>query len=125
MTIALAKREREILDVLYRLGRATVGEVLEALDDGRSYSTVRTQLRLLEQKGHARHEVDGPRFVYLPVVPRHMARRSALRHVVQTFFGGSPERLVAALLGDSHTVSEDELDRIMALVARAKKEGRS
>ena len=125
MSAALAKREREILDVLYRLGRATVNEVIEALGDGRSYSTVRTQLRLLEQKGHARHEVDGPRFVYLPAVPRHTARKSALRHVLDTFFGGSPERLVAALLGDSRVVSEEDLDRILARVSRAKKEGRS
>ena len=124
MSVALAKREREILDVLYRLGRATVSEVLDALGDGRSYSTVRTQLRLLEEKGHARHEVDGPRFVYLPAVPRHTARRSALRHVMQTFFGGSPERLVAALLGDSRAVSDEDLDRILALVSRAKKDGR-
>ena len=124
MAEALAKREREILDILYRRGRATANEVLEDLGSGRTYSTVRSQLRLLEQKGHARHEVEGTRFVYLPVVPRHTARKSALRHLMDTFFEGSPERLVAALLGDTRSVSDDDLDRIAAVVSRAKKEGR-
>lgn len=120
----LAKREREILDILYRLGRATASQVLEQLEGDRSDSTVRTQLRLLERKGHVRHEMDGTRFVYMPTVPLHKARRSALRHLMTTFFDGSPERVVAALLGDSRTVSDDELDRIAALITRAKKEGR-
>lgn len=125
MSTTLARRDREMLDLLYRLGRATVTDVLEALNDGRSYSTVRTQLRCLEEKGHARHEVDGRRFVYLPSVPSDVARRSALRHVVDTFFGGSPAELVATLLGSSPVVNADTLDRIDALVARARKEGRS
>lgn len=124
MSEALAKREREILDILYRRGRATANEVLEDLGSGRTYSTVRSQLRLLEQKGHARHEVEGTRFVYLPAVPRNTARKSALRHLMDTFFEGSPERLVAALLGDTRVVSDDDLDRIAAVVSRAKKEGR-
>jgi predicted transcriptional regulator len=124
MAEALAKREREILDILYRRGRATANEVMEDLDSGRTYSTVRSQLRLLEQKGHARHEVEGTRFVYLPAVPRHTARKSALRHLMDTFFEGSPERLVAALLGDTRAVSDDDLDRIAAVVSRAEKEGR-
>jgi predicted transcriptional regulator len=124
MAEALAKREREILDILYRRGRATANEVLEDLGSGRTYSTVRSQLRLLEQKGHARHEVEGTRFVYLPAVPRNTARKSALRHLMDTFFEGSPERLVAALLGDTRAVSDDDLDRIAAVVSRAKREGR-
>jgi predicted transcriptional regulator len=124
MAETLAKREREILDILYRRGRATANEVLEDLGSGRTYSTVRSQLRLLEQKGHARHEVEGTRFVYLPAVPRHTARKSALRHLMDTFFEGSPERLVAALLGDTRAVSDDDLNRIAAVVSRAKKEGR-
>lgn len=124
MSAVLAKREREILDILYRRGRATAHEVLEDLGSARSYSTVRTQLRVLEEKGHARHEMDGTRFVYLPAVSHHTARKSALRHVMATFFDGSPERLVAALLGDARAVSHDDLDRIAALVARAKQEGR-
>jgi predicted transcriptional regulator len=121
---ALAKREREILDVLYRRGRATANEVLEDLGAERSYSTIRTQLRVLEQKGHVRHEVDGTRFVYLPTVPRHAARKSALRHLMHTFFDGSPERVVAALLGDASTMSEEQLDRIASLVEQAREEGR-
>lgn len=124
MPALLAKREREILDILYRRGRATAADVQEDLGGRRSYSTVRTQLRVLEEKGHVRHEVDGTRYVYLPSVPRRTARRSALRHLMDTFFDGSPERVVAALLGETRPVTDDELDRIAALVSRAKKEGR-
>lgn len=120
----LARREREILDILYRRGRATAAEVMEDLGAERSYSTVRTQLRVLEQKGHVRHEVDGTRFVYLPAVPRHAARRSALRHMVDTFFDGSPEKVVAALLGEAKTLSDAELERIQHLVEKAREEGR-
>ncbi len=124
MSAVLARREREILDILYRLGRATAAEVLEALGGERSYSTVRTQLRVLEEKGHVRHEVDGTRYVYLPSVPRSAARRTALRHLMHTFFDGSPERVVAALLGDSRAMTDEELDRIAALVSRARKDAR-
>jgi len=124
MSAVLARREREILDILYRLGRAIAAEVLEALGGERSYSTVRTQLRVLEEKGHVRHEVDGTRYVYLPSVPRSAARRTALRHLMHTFFDGSPERVVAALLGDSRAMTDEELDRIAALVSRARKDAR-
>lgn len=120
----LSRREREVLDILYRRGRATATDVIEDLDDARSNSTVRTQLRALEQKGHVRHELEGNRFVYMPAVPRHAARRSALRHVLDTFFDGSPEKVVAALLGETRVVSDDELERIARLVARAREEGR-
>src|SRR5262245_61802257 len=96
---ALARRERQIKDILYRRGRATAAEVMEDLGGAQSYSTVRTQLRVLETKGHVRHEQDGVRFVYIPAVARHAARKSALRHLVETFFDGSPEKAVAALLG--------------------------
>jgi predicted transcriptional regulator len=123
-TPTLARREREILDVLYRRGRATAAEVLEELGTDRSYSTVRAQLRVLEQKGHVRHQVDGTRYVYLPAVPRHAARKSALRHMVETFFDGSPEKVVAALLGESTALSDEELDRIAQLVEKAREEGR-
>src|ERR671912_2340555 len=92
---ALTRRERQIMDILYRRGRATAAEVLEDLPGNTSYSTVRTQLRVLEEKGHARHEDDGVRFVYMPAVARHAARKSALRHLVDTFFDGSPEKAVA------------------------------
>lgn len=112
------------MDVLYRLGRATASEVREALPDSPSDSTVRTQLRVLETKGHVRHDEEGLRFVYAPALPRHAARRSALRHVVETFFDGSAERVVGALLGgDAARVSPEELDRIAELVAKARKDG--
>ena len=110
-------------DVEYR-GRATAVEVMEDLSGNPSYSTVRTQLRVLESKGHVRHEDDGVRYVYIPEVPRHAARRSALRHLVDTFFDGSAEKVVGALLGgEGARVSDEELDRIASLVAKAKKEG--
>src|SRR3712207_242967 len=94
----LSRRERQIMDVVYRLERATASEVLERLPDPPSYSAVRTLLRILEEKGHLRHEQDGPRYVYLPTVPRDSAKESALRHVLRTFFDNSAEAAVAALL---------------------------
>jgi BlaI family penicillinase repressor len=121
----LTRRERQIMDILYRRGRATAGEVLQDLPDGPSYSTVRTQLRVLEQKGHVRHEELGLRYVYVPAVARHSARRSALRHMVETFFDGSAEKVVQALLGrDATRLSDEQLERIAELVARARKGGR-
>ena len=120
----LSRRERQIMDVLYRRGRATAAEVMDDLPGNSSYSTVRTQLRVLEEKGHVRHEVDGPRFVYLPAVPRHAARKTALRHLVDTFFDGSAEKVVAALLGgEGARLSDEELRRIAELVSRTRKEG--
>src|SRR3954467_2123198 len=121
---ALSRRERQIMDILYRRGRATASEVMADLPGEPSYSTVRTQLRVLESKGHVRHEEEGLRYVYLPAVARHAARRSALRHLVDTFFEGSTEKVVAALLGgDASRLSDDELDRIAGIVARARKGG--
>lgn len=121
----LTKRERQIMDALYRLGRATAGEVRRQLPGMPSDSTVRTQLRVLEGKGHVRHEEQGLRYVYSPVVSRHAARRSALRHLVDTFFDGSPASVVTALLGsDGAKVSDEELERIAALIAAARKEPR-
>lgn len=121
---ALTRRERHIMDILFRLGRATADEVMRELAGNRSYSTVRTQLRVLEQKGYVRHEEEGRRFVYTPAVPRRTARASVLRDVVDTFFDGSVEKVVAALLGGKGArVSDEELDRIGELVAKARKEG--
>jgi predicted transcriptional regulator len=121
----LTRREREIMDVLYRRGRATAAEVIGGLPGRPSNSTVRTQLRVLEEKGHVRHEEHGLRYVYMPAVPRHAARRSALRHLVDTFFDGSAEKVVAAVLGGEGTrLSDDELNRIAELVSKAQKEGR-
>ena len=120
----LSRRERQIMDVIYRRERATAAEVMEDLPGDSSYSTVRTQLRVLEEKGHVRHEVDGPRFVYLPALPRRAARKTALRHLVDTFFDGSAEKVVAALLGgEAARLSEDELQRIADLVSKTRKEG--
>jgi len=119
----LTRRERQIMDLLYELGRATAGDVMKALPGSPSDSTVRTQLRVLEAKGHVRHEDNGQKYVYLPVVPRRVVRRSALKHLVNTFFDGSAEKVVAALLGpDGGRLSEEELDRIAELVAKAKTE---
>jgi BlaI family penicillinase repressor len=121
---ALTRRERQIMDFLYRQGRATAAEVMAALPGNPAYSTVRTQLRVLENKGHVHHEEQGLKYVYTPAVPRHAARKSALRHLVETFFDGSAERVVAALLGgEGARLSEPELDRIAQLVAKARKEG--
>jgi BlaI family penicillinase repressor len=120
----LTRRERQIMDILYRRGRATAGDVQEDLSGAPSYSTVRTQLRVLESKGHVRHHEEGLRYVYLPAVSRQSARKSALRHLVETFFEGSTEKVVGALLGrDGTRLSELELERIAELVARAKKGG--
>ena len=120
----LTRRERQIMDILFRRGRATAAEVLEDLPGQTSYSTVRTQLRVLEEKGHVRHEEEGLRYVYIPAVARHAARKSALRHLVDTFFEGSTEKAVAALLGgEGSRLSDEELERITELVAKARKEG--
>jgi predicted transcriptional regulator len=122
---ALTKRERQIMDRLYRLGRATANEVLDGLPGTPSSSTVRTQLRVLEAKGHVRHEEQGLRYVYMPTVPRHTARRSALKHLVDTFFDGSTAKVMAALLGgEASKITDDELDRIVELVRSARKEWR-
>jgi len=123
---SLSRRERQIMDIVYRLGRATVGEVMEQLSGEPAYSTVRAQLRVLEEKGHLRHEEEGLRYVYMPKVPRHVVRQSALKHLIDTFFEGSPGKAVAALLGkEGFKISEEELERIAELIEKAKKEGKS
>jgi BlaI family transcriptional regulator, penicillinase repressor len=123
---ALSRRERQIMDVLYKLERASVGQVLRKLADKPSYSTVRAQLRVLEEKGHVRHEEHGLRYVYAPAVPRDVARRSALRHLVEIFFDGSTEKVVAALLGgEVARISPEELDRLASLIAKGRKDSSS
>jgi BlaI family transcriptional regulator, penicillinase repressor len=120
----LTRRERQIMDILYKRSRATAGEVMEDIPGSPHYSTVRTQLRVLEEKGHVTHEEHGLRYVYSPAVPRRAARKSALRHLVDTFFDGSAEQVVAAVLGgEGSKLTEEELNRISELVAKAKKEG--
>ena len=113
----LTKRERQIVDALYRLGRATAAEIMEAVPGAPTYSTIRTQLRVLEAKGHVRHEEEGLRYVYMPTVPRSTARKSALKHVVETFFDGSSAKAVAALLGgEASRLSDEDLDRIAEIL---------
>jgi BlaI family transcriptional regulator, penicillinase repressor len=120
----LSRRERQIMDILFSRGRATAAEIHEALPDRPSYSAVRAKLRVLEEKGHVRHQAEDLRYVYLPTVRRETARRSALRHVVQTFFEGSVEQTVAALLDrSSASLSPEELERIARLVDEARAEG--
>jgi predicted transcriptional regulator len=117
----LTRRERQIMDILYRRGRATAAEVMEELPGDPNYSTVRTQLRVLEEKGHVTHEEVGLRYVYSAAVPRRAARKSALRHLVDTFFNGSAERAVAALLGgEGSRLTDEELDRIADQVKKSR-----
>ena len=121
----LTKRERQIMDALYRRGRATAAEIMDALARAPGNSTVRTQLRVLEAKGHVKHEEQGLRYVYMPTVPRHSARKSALKHLVDTFFNGSSGKAVAALLGgEASRISDEDLERIAALLKTARSESR-
>jgi predicted transcriptional regulator len=122
----LSRREREIMDGLYALGRATTAQVRERMADPPGYSAVRALLRILEEKGHVRHEEDGPRYVYLPIVTAKRAQRTAVAHLVQTFFQGSAERALAALIESSDTkLDEAEIARIERLIAAARKKGKS
>jgi predicted transcriptional regulator len=121
----LSRRERQILDILHARGQATAAEVRRLLPEAPGYSAVRAMLRILEAKGHARHRQDGLRYVYLPTEPRARASRSALRRVLATFFGGSVEHAVAALLDASDTkLSGTERDQLQSIINKAKKEGR-
>ena len=121
----LSRRERQIMDVLFRMGQATVSDVLTAMPDPPSYSAVRAMLRILEDKGHVRHEQDGPRYLYKPALARERAKKSAMRHLLHTFFDGSHEQAVAALLDEaSSTLSDAEFDRLAKLIDRRRtKEG--
>jgi len=119
----LSRRERQLLEVIYRLGQASAQEVLDALPDPPSYSAVRALLRVLEDKGHLKHRVEGPRYVYLPTVPREKARARALRQIVGTFFDGSAGAAAAALLDLSRDgMSDEELARLETLIRRARQE---
>lgn len=121
----LGSRERQIMEVIYRLGRATVAEVLEQLEDPPSYSAVRAMLRILEDKGHLRHEQDGPRYLYLPVVSSERARRSILQDIVKRLFDNSTEKAVAALIESSSArMSDAELERLRRLITAARRQGR-
>ena len=120
----LSRRERQIMDILYRLGRATANEVITELQDDKHSSTVRTQLRVLEEKGHIHHEEEGLRYIYVPVTPRHAIRQSALMHTIETFFEGSTEKMLSTLLGSGKKLSEDELNRLSDVIEKAKKGNR-
>ena len=121
----LSRRERQIMDVLYQLGEATAAEVQERLPDPPSYSAVRAMLRILEDKGHAGHHEDGPRYVFRPTLAREDASRSAVSHLLKTFFNGSVEQAMAALLdGSDRKLSRDEIDRLAHLIEQRKREGR-
>lgn len=120
----LSRRERQIMDVLYRRGRASAAEIRQALPQAPSYSAVRALLRVLEDKGHVRHEEEGLRYVFAPTMPRDRARRSAVKHLLETFFEGSAAQAMAALLDASAAkLSRAELDRLTEMIERARKEG--
>ena len=120
----LSRRERQILDILYQQGQATAAEVQNALPEPPSYSAVRALLRILEEKGHVQHQQDGPRYIYLPTIARENAKRSALRHMLRTFFDDSAEQAISALLDDSSAkLSPAELDRLARLIEDARKSG--
>jgi len=121
----LSRRERQIMDIIYELNEATAAQVLDRLPNPPGYSAVRALLRVLEEKGHLEHKQDGPRYVFLPTLPREEARRNALKHLMETFFDGSTEKVVAALLNISEEeLAEDDYKRLSALIENARKEGR-
>ena len=121
----LSRRERQIMDILYQRGKASATDVREAMPDAPSYSAVRAMLRVLEEKGHVKHQAEGMKYVYVPTVARDKAKRSAVKHLLDTFFSNSPEQVVAALLDVSSTrLTREELDRMAQMIERAQKEGK-
>ena len=122
---SLSRRERQIMDILYQSGQASASEVRDAIPEAPSYSAVRAMLRVLEEKGHVTHQSKGLKYVYMPVVAREKAKRSAMRHLLDTFFGGSPDEVVAALLDvSSKRLTREELDRMSAMIEKARREGK-
>lgn len=122
---ALSRRERQIMDILYRAGKASASQVREAMPDPPSYSAVRAMLRVLEEKGHVRHQAEGLKYVYVPTVGRDTAKRNAVKHLMSTFFNDSPEQIVAALLDVSSTrLTPEELERMAQMIDKARKEGK-
>jgi BlaI family penicillinase repressor len=125
VTAGLSRRERQIMDILYQRGKASASDVREAMPDAPGYSAVRAMLRVLEEKGHVRHQEEGLKYVYVPTVARDKAKRSAVKHLLDTFFHDSPEQAVAALLDVSSTrLTEAELDRMAEMIEKARKEGK-
>ena len=122
---SLSRRERQIMDILYQRGKGSASEVREAMEAAPGYSAVRAMLRVLEEKGHVKHQAEGLKYVFVPVVARDKAKRSAVKHVMETFFNGSAEQIVAALLDVSSTrLTREELDRMSEMIEAAKKEGK-
>jgi len=120
-----SRRERQIMEILYQRGKASATEVRDAMPDAPSYSAVRALLRVLEEKGHIRHQAEGLKYVYVPVVARDKVKRSAVKHLLDTFFGNSPEQVMAALLDvSSQRLTREELDRMAAMIEQAKREGK-
>ena len=121
----LSRRERQIMEILYQRGRASATEVREAMEGAPGYSAVRAMLRVLEEKGHVKHQEEGLKYVYIPTLAREKAKRSAVKHLLDTFFGGSPEQAVAALLDVSATrLTGEELDRMSQMIEQARREGK-
>lgn len=119
----LSRRERQIMEIIYQRGKASAAEVREAMDDAPGYSAVRAMLRVLEEKGHVKHQAEGLKYVFVPTVGRDKAKRSAVKHILDTFFNGSPEQIVAALLDVSSTrLTREELDRMSEMIEKARKE---
>jgi len=121
----LSRRERQVMEILYQRGKASASDVREAMQDAPTYSAVRALLRVLEDKGHVEHGNEGLKYVYVPVVNRNKAKRSAVKHLVDTFFRDSPEQVVAALLDvSSKRLTRKELDQMAEMINQARKEGR-
>ena len=125
MGTGLSRRERQIMDILYQRGKSSASEVREAMPDAPSYSAVRAMLRILEEKGHVKHQAEGLKYVYAPVVGRDRAKRSAMKHLLDTFFSDAPEQAVATLLDvSSRSLKPEELDRMAEMIEKARKEGK-
>jgi BlaI family transcriptional regulator, penicillinase repressor len=123
--LGLSRREREIMEILYQRGKGSAADVREAMKDAPSYSGVRAMLRVLEEKGHVKHENEGLKYVYIPLVDRSKAKRSAVKHLVDTFFRDAPEQVVAALLDvSSKRLSRQDLDRMAEMIDKARREGK-
>ena len=123
--VGMSRRERQIMEILYRRGQASVSEVRAAMNDAPSYSAVRAMLRVLKDKGHVKHQAEGLKYMYRPVVNREKAKRSALKSLVDTFFNDRPDKVVAALLDvESRRLTAEELDRMAALIDEARREGK-
>ena len=121
----LSRRERQIMEILYQRGKGSASEVRESMEDAPGYSAVRAMLRVLEDKGHVKHEADGLKYVYVPMVTREKAKRSALKHLLDTFFNDAPDQVVAALLDvSSKRLKREDLDRMAEMIERARKEGK-